>query len=297
MMEQKHNRVFAVILVFTAIFVCMPVQAGLLKNILTQTGLLDVVTPVTSAVGIDLDDTVTALDGVVSEVLGGVGDGVLDGGIAELSLTDQESTDLLAMDIPVVSVVDNIVDAVFTPTSPADDQPALIPLVNLDPVFVVGQIQSQPYQCTDADRDGVCDQDDQCLETPPGKKVLANGCYLDGPRGLTLEGVWFANDSHQLNPAAQEILTTVADMIKQSSATLIEVGGYTDNAGDAEYNLQLSVSRAASVRDYLVQLGIARSRLQVKGYGEASPRADNSRAEGRAMNRRVELKVIERQTF
>ena len=286
MMEQNTHRAFTAAVVFLAACLCTPVQAGLLREVLTQTGILAIVTPVTTAVGIELDDTVTTLDGVVSGVLGA------DMAGADLNLTPQESADLLGMDTPVTAAVGNIVGAVFNP-APADDQPALIPLVNLDPVFVVGQIQTQPYRCTDGDRDGVCDQDDQCLNTPVGIKVLANGCYLDGPRGVALEGVFFANDSDQLSIPAQQILRKVAEVIKQSSASLIEVGGYTDDAGDAEYNLRLSAVRAAAVRDYLYGLGVKKSRLQVKGYGEASPRADNASPEGRAMNRRVELKILD----
>ena len=122
--------------------------------------------------------------------------------------------------------------------------------------------------------------------------MLANGCYLDGPRGVVLEGVFFENDSNRLSLPAQQILRGAAEVIKQSSASLFEVGGYTDDAGDAEYNLRLSASRAAAVRDYLFSLGIAKSRLRVMGYGEASPRADNTTPEGRAMNRRVELKIV-----
>lgn len=286
MMEQNTHRAFTAAVVFLAACLCTPVQAGLLREVLTQTGILAIVTPVTTAVGIELDDTVTTLDGVVSGVLGA------DMAGADLNLTPQESADLLGMDTPVTAAVGNIVGAVFNP-APADDQPALIPLVNLDPVFVVGQIQTQPYRCTDGDRDGVCDQDDQCLNTPVGIKVLANGCYLDGPRGVALEGVFFANDSDQLSIPAQQILRKVAEVIKQSSASLIEVGGYTDDAGDAEYNLRLSAVRAAAVRDYLYGLGVKKSRLQVRGYGEASPRADNASPEGRAMNRRVELKILD----
>lgn len=286
MMEQNTHRAFTAAVVLLAACFCTSVQAGLLREVLAQTGILAIVTPVTTAVGIELDDTVTTLDGVVSGVLGA------DMAGADLNLTPQESADLLGMDTPVTAAVGNIVGVVFNP-APADDQPALIPLVNLDPVFVVGQIQTQPYRCTDGDRDGVCDQDDQCLNTPVGIKVLANGCYLDGPRGVALEGVFFANDSDQLSIPAQQILRKVAEVIKQSSASLIEVGGYTDDAGDAEYNLRLSAVRAAAVRDYLYSLGVKESRLQVKGYGEASPRADNASSEGRAMNRRVELKILD----
>lgn len=285
MLGKKPNRKLIAALFLVAACISAPTQAGILLAVLTKTGLLAIVTPITTAVGIDLDDTLVTVDGVVTEVLGGD----LAGG--ELNLSEQEEMDLRGMDTPVTNAAVNLLPQTFA-AAPADDQPALIPLHNLDPVFVVGQIQSQEYRCSDADGDGVCDQDDQCLKTPAGKKVLANGCYLDGPRGVVLEGVFFENDSNRLSIPAQQILRGVADAIKQSSASLFEVGGYTDDAGDAEYNLQLSASRAAAVRDYLLSLGIAKSRLQVRGYGESSPRADNATPEGRAMNRRVELKIV-----
>ena len=287
MLGKKPNRKLIAAIFLVAACISAPTQAGILLAVLTKTGLLAIVTPITTAVGIDLDDTLVTVDGVVTEVLGGD----LAGG--ELNLSEQEEMDLRGMDTPVTNAAVNLLPQTFA-AAPADDQPALIPLHNLDPVFVVGQIQSQEYRCSDADGDGVCDQDDQCLKTPAGKKVLANGCYLDGPRGVVLEGVFFENDSNRLSILAQQLLRGVAYAIKQSSASLFEVGGYTDDAGDAEYNLQLSASRAAAVRDYLLSLGIAKSRLRVRGYGEASPRADNTTPEGRAMNRRVELKIVNR---
>jgi OOP family OmpA-OmpF porin len=267
-------------------------HAGVVADVLTQTSILSIVAPGTTAVGIELDDTVTTLDGMVGEVLGG------DVTVTDLSMSAQEISNLLAMDAPVLSAGSNIVSVVFAP-APADDQPALIPLVNLDPVFVAGQIQSKVYRCSDdndgdGDGDGVCDQDDQCLKTPAGIKVLDNGCYLDGPYGLALEGVYFAKNSQELSVMAQQVLLNVAEVIRQSSANLIEVAGFTDNVGKADYNVRLSAARAVAVRDYLYSLGIEQSRLQVKGYGESSPRAQNTSAEGRAENRRVELKVVER---
>lgn len=288
MMEHKTNYSFIAALFLVTLLVGGPAHAGLLRDVLTQTGILAIVTPVTTAVGIELDDTVTTLDGVVGSVLGG------DVAVTDLSMSAQETSNLLAMDASVLSVAGNIVAVVFAP-APADDQPALIPLVNLDPVFLVGQIQTKAYRCSDGDGDGVCDQDDQCLKTPAGIKVLGNGCYLDGPRGVALEGVYFANDSQELSVMAQQVLLNVAEVIRQSSANLIEVGGFTDNVGNADYNLRLSAARARAVRDYLYSLGIETSRLQVKGYGENSPRAENTSAEGRAKNRRVELKIVERE--
>jgi OOP family OmpA-OmpF porin len=264
--------------------------AGVVADVLTQTSLPSIVAPGTTAVGIELDDTVTTLDGMIGEVLGG------DVAVTDLSMSAQEISNLLAMDAPLLSAGSNIVTVVFAP-APADDQPALVPLVNLDPVFVAGQIQSNVYRCSDDnddDGDGVCDQDDQCLKTPAGIKVLGNGCYLDGPYGVALEGVYFAKNSQQLSVEAQQVLLNVAEVIRQSSASLIEVAGFTDNVGNADYNVRLSAARAVAVRDYLYSLGIKQSRLQVKGFGESSPRAQNISAEGRAKNRRVELKVVER---
>ncbi|MFQ3200054.1 MAG: OOP family OmpA-OmpF porin [Zhongshania sp.] len=265
-------------------------HAGVVADVLTQTSILTIVAPGTMAVGIELDDTATTLDGIIGEVPGG------DVTVTDLSMSAQEISNLLAMDAPVLSAGSNIVTAVFAP-APADDQPALIPLVNLDPVFVAGQIQSKVYRCSDDnddDGDGVCDQDDQCLKTPAGIKVLGNGCYLDGPYGLALEGVYFAKNSQELSVMAQQVLLNIAEVIRQSSPNLIEVAGFTDNVGNVDYNVRLSAARAVAVRDYLYSLDIEQSRLQVKGYGESSPRAQNISAEGRAKNRRVELKVVER---
>jgi outer membrane protein OmpA-like peptidoglycan-associated protein len=73
----------------------------------------------------------------------------------------------------------------------------------------------------------------------------------------------------------------------------IEVQAHSDNSGDAAYNQYLSEERANSVRDYLIAKGIAPDRIEAKGYGESQPIADNDTREGRAANRRVELKVIE----
>jgi K(+)-stimulated pyrophosphate-energized sodium pump len=72
------------------------------------------------------------------------------------------------------------------------------------------------------------------------------------------------------------------------------IGGYTDASGDAAANLQLSQARAANVKTELVALGIAAERLDAKGYGSQFPVGDNSTEDGRAKNRRISLRVIEK---
>ncbi|MBT8072380.1 MAG: OmpA family protein, partial [Xanthomonadales bacterium] len=72
--------------------------------------------------------------------------------------------------------------------------------------------------------------------------------------------------------------------------TKVEVAGHTDSQGSAEYNLGLSERRAQAVADYLIANGANAGNITVKGYGESNPVADNGTKEGRAANRRVELR-------
>ena len=73
----------------------------------------------------------------------------------------------------------------------------------------------------------------------------------------------------------------------------IEIHAHTDSMGEVAYNQSLSEKRANSVRDYMIGKGVAAERMVAKGYGETQPIADNGTRDGRAENRRVELKVIE----
>jgi OOP family OmpA-OmpF porin len=264
---------------------CLPLsaQAGLLENLLNQTGILAIVSPVTSAVGIELDDTLAVLDSGLDNNLE-----PLTNELSSLAVTD----DLLAMDIGLVAADEGGAVTSIDALDSAKDQPALVPVRNLDPVFTVGRIQADNYQCADSDGDGVCDQDDQCLKTPRGIKTLANGCYIDGPRALPLDGVYFALNSARLSPSAKHILDAVLQVIQQSDAQRIEIGGHTDSLGDAYYNMQLSEARANAVRDYLLNQGLSAERLVANGYGETKPRADNNTEKGREKNRRVELKRL-----
>ncbi|MEY5042413.1 MAG: hypothetical protein RLZZ414_1977, partial [Bacteroidota bacterium] len=73
---------------------------------------------------------------------------------------------------------------------------------------------------------------------------------------------------------------------------IIEINAHTDNVGNDESNQVLSLQRAQAVADYLIEKGIGKNRLMVKGYGSKFPVADNTSEEGRALNRRVNIKII-----
>ncbi|MCU8269341.1 OmpA family protein [Vibrio vulnificus] len=99
----------------------------------------------------------------------------------------------------------------------------------------------------------------------------------------------FANNSSVL--ISTSALNSLVTQLKQHPQSRVIITGYTDSTGSAKYNQWLSERRARSAQAYLTQQGIAPNRIQAIGLGEASPIADNRTAEGRSMNRRVEIQI------
>lgn len=115
------------------------------------------------------------------------------------------------------------------------------------------------------------------------------------PKIIQLPGVEFALNSDRLLAVSKTTLDGVVRTLQDHPGIDAQVAGYTDSTGKMAYNLQLSQQRAAAVMDYLVDQGIAASRLEAKGYGEADPVASNQTLAGRAQNRRVVLRIIQQQ--
>jgi outer membrane protein OmpA-like peptidoglycan-associated protein len=105
-------------------------------------------------------------------------------------------------------------------------------------------------------------------------------------------GITFPVDSYALQPGVQGTLNEVARTLASYNQTYIDVLGHTDSTGSDAYNQTLSERRAQSVADYLASGGVARARMGIRGYGESQPIASNDTEEGRAQNRRVEIKVV-----
>lgn len=111
-------------------------------------------------------------------------------------------------------------------------------------------------------------------------------------KALNLMNIYFDTGSANITRDSLETLTSAANAIKQAPAgTKIEVGGHTDNTGDAAANVTLSQQRADAVVAKLAELGVAADTLTAKGYGQEKPRASNDTDEGRAQNRRIEFAV------
>ena len=149
--------------------------------------------------------------------------------------------------------------------------------------------------CPDTDGDGIEDALDECPEIVG--TIANNGCpevtqeIIEELKEIG-ESIYFETDSDELFENDKEIITRVYEILKEYSNYKVEVHGHADSQGTDEYNIVLSESRAQSVVDYLIFRGISRDRIYARGYGERSPVESNSSEQGRALNRRVEFKLI-----
>ncbi len=130
-----------------------------------------------------------------------------------------------------------------------------------------------------------------CEAPKPGQRISLDGCKVGDT--LVLRGVTFEFNKATLTPDAKSILDEVADELNARGDIKVEVDGHTDSRGSDSYNQQLSEGRADAVKAYLAERGIDPSRMTANGFGETQPIADNETDEGRELNRRVELKVID----
>lgn len=108
-------------------------------------------------------------------------------------------------------------------------------------------------------------------------------------------GILFATNSSTLSDASKSALRNFATSLKANPDTDIRIVGYTDNTGSVDYNQTLSEKRAKSVFDYLLMQGISSDRMSYEGKGVHDPVATNDTAEGRALNRRVEIIIMANQ--
>jgi OOP family OmpA-OmpF porin len=124
---------------------------------------------------------------------------------------------------------------------------------------------------------------------PAGFLVDANCRIIE--QTLVVRAVDFEFNSAELTSPARQTLDEVAASLVKQPELKVEIHGYTDSTGSAEYNLHLSQKRAESVRSYLISKGVNSAGLTAQGFGKANPIATNATTEGRAQNRRVAFQV------
>ena len=116
---------------------------------------------------------------------------------------------------------------------------------------------------------------------------------FEAPKSFVLDNCTFETGKATLQPEAYKVVDELVEYLKRKEDEKIEVGGHTDNVGKPEANMILSTNRANTVRAYLLTKGIAPERVTAKGYGMTMPIAENTTAEGRGLNRRTEVKIVE----
>jgi OmpA-OmpF porin, OOP family len=184
---------------------------------------------------------------------------------------------------------DNLMDLFFSAgfVFPIGQQPVAPPEPAAEPA--PPPAAPPPPPPADSDGDGVTDDKDQCPGTPPGVKVDYRGCEIK--KEIELRDVNFEFDSAKLTADSSTPLDGAVSTLNRYPELTVECTGHTDWIGTDAYNQSLSERRAHSVCTYLIEHGIDKARLTEHGYGESQPIADNHTDEGRAMNRRVTLRV------
>ena len=161
--------------------------------------------------------------------------------------------------------------------------------------FNAGPAKNQGCPYVDTDGDGVLDKDDECVNVPG--TVENKGCpeikeeeqdIID----VAFENLEFETGKAVIKDVSHESLDALAELLIKKPEWRIKVAGHTDSQGAAQTNLILSKKRAEAVKAYLVSRGVKEDRIIVQYFGETKPIADNSTAEGRQKNRRVEMEII-----
>jgi len=129
------------------------------------------------------------------------------------------------------------------------------------------------------------------IKGEPGKFQYDLDIKYDPPRTFTLENVFFETGKSILRTESDKALNDLVEIMKIKTGLVIEIDGHTDNVGTPESNLKLSLDRANAVRNYLIEHGIASTRVTAKGFGDTEPAATNDTEEGRQKNRRTEVTI------
>ena len=109
---------------------------------------------------------------------------------------------------------------------------------------------------------------------------------------VRLNNIQFEFAKATLLPESFEDLDRLVELMNDASTLVIEIAGHTDDVGSDSENMKLSQKRAESVREYILSKGITTERIEAKGYGESKPLVSNKTDKDRAINRRVEFRVL-----
>jgi OOP family OmpA-OmpF porin len=160
---------------------------------------------------------------------------------------------------------------------------------------VPGYARYQGCPIPDSDGDGVNDEEDRCPLIPGPREN--QGCPLVKQKTIDqlnfyAKNIFFAVNKYELLPKSFHSLKEIADILKQDTALRLEINGHTDNTGTIDKNQLLSENRAKAILNYLRdKTGVEERKLKATGYGARRPLATNKTIKGKALNRRVEMRL------
>jgi OOP family OmpA-OmpF porin len=152
----------------------------------------------------------------------------------------------------------------------------------------------------DSDGDGIYDDKDKCPSDPETKNGFEDddGCPDNLPEKIkkftgVVQGIFFDQGKATIRKQSTPTLDGAVHVLKEYPSITLEISGHTSSEGDPEFNQKLSQDRADSVKQWLVNKGIAPERIHSRGAGSEEPIADNKTAAGRVKNRRIEFKIVQ----
>jgi OOP family OmpA-OmpF porin len=178
----------------------------------------------------------------------------------------------------------------YYPILVGDDEKGAVLMDEIVRISECGFVSNADDLLTDAGMAGFVE--DIFLTKKPMDKVAPAPLVL---KGTNTQGIWvvdetyFDFDKSVVKPEAFDYLDQIADVLKTHPQITVKVQGHTDSIGTKAYNDALSIRRAQAVKTYLMNKGVREERLSLEGFGFSKPVATNDTAEGRALNRRVEL--------
>ncbi|MBC8033221.1 MAG: OmpA family protein [Chitinophagaceae bacterium] len=159
---------------------------------------------------------------------------------------------------------------------------------------MAGVARMQGCPVPDSDGDGINDEEDKCAAirgVPENNGCPAISRAIEKKLAAASRNIFFATGSARLLATSAGALNTIVQILRESPDLELHVEGHTDNTGTAAGNLLLSTQRAQAVATYILKKGILPVRVSSAGSGSEKPMADNDTPQGKAKNRRVELKV------
>jgi outer membrane protein OmpA-like peptidoglycan-associated protein len=170
---------------------------------------------------------------------------------------------------------------------------------NVDKCPQVAGIAPDGCPPPDTDGDGILDPNDKCVQEPESKNGYkdADGCPDEVPKSVArfsgvIKGIYFDVDKDSIKKTSKKTLDEAIKVLKENDDVRLEISGHTDSDGNRDHNIDLSARRAEAVKKYLVDAGIDAARLTSRGAGPDQPVADNKTKAGKALNRRIEFKLL-----